>query len=231
VNTPFQFDDGDHYVVVLKREGDKWVLTDEGHTFMHLSYSDLDLTSGTRGEMIDEAILQHKLTNNSGELRLTVPGSAYGDALFSFVQAIGRIATTALWTRERVKSTFVDDFAHLIETVVPMDRREFNYADPVIDPDKLYRVDYKISSRDRDYLVFGVRNDDQTQQATIACLQYERAGKNFRSVVIFEDQAIINRRLLAQLTNVASRQFASLADKQRIKKFFEEEVLGNNHHN
>ena len=54
VYTPFSFDDGDHYVVVLKKESGKWTLTDEGHTFMHLSYAEVDLSSGARAKFIDE---------------------------------------------------------------------------------------------------------------------------------------------------------------------------------
>ena len=34
VFTPFLFDDGDHLVIVLKKEGARWVLSDEG-THVH----------------------------------------------------------------------------------------------------------------------------------------------------------------------------------------------------
>ena len=37
VFAPFLFDDGDHLVIVLKKELDRWVLSDEGHTFMRLT--------------------------------------------------------------------------------------------------------------------------------------------------------------------------------------------------
>ena len=37
VLTPFLFEDGDNLAVVLKREGERWILSDEGHTFMHLT--------------------------------------------------------------------------------------------------------------------------------------------------------------------------------------------------
>ena len=38
VLTPFRFDDGDHLVIVLKKDGGAgWVLSDEAHTFMHLA--------------------------------------------------------------------------------------------------------------------------------------------------------------------------------------------------
>ena len=41
VFTPFLFEDGDHLSVVLKRQGARWVLSDEAHTYMRLTY-DLD---------------------------------------------------------------------------------------------------------------------------------------------------------------------------------------------
>ncbi len=41
VFTPFQLDDGDHLSIVLKKEGGDWFFSDEGHTYMHLSY-DID---------------------------------------------------------------------------------------------------------------------------------------------------------------------------------------------
>lgn len=85
VYTPFQFDDGDHYVIVLRKSGDGWLLTDEGHTFMHLSYDEVD---GARSQMIDQVVAAHGVENDRGELRLKVSGDAYGEALFLFVQAI-----------------------------------------------------------------------------------------------------------------------------------------------
>ena len=41
VFTPFRFDDGDHIAIVLKKEQDRWLLSDGGHTYMHLTY-DID---------------------------------------------------------------------------------------------------------------------------------------------------------------------------------------------
>ena len=50
VFTPFLFDDGDHLVIVLRKEGSRWVLSDGAHTYMHLTYDidEKDLHSGTR---------------------------------------------------------------------------------------------------------------------------------------------------------------------------------------
>ena len=58
VFTPFLFDDGDHLSIVLKKDQHEWILTDEGHTFMHLSYDidSKDLLKGTRQKLISDAL-------------------------------------------------------------------------------------------------------------------------------------------------------------------------------
>lgn len=33
VFAPFMFEDGDHLTIVLRHEGGRWALSDEGHTF------------------------------------------------------------------------------------------------------------------------------------------------------------------------------------------------------
>ena len=84
VFTPFLFEDGDHLVIVLKKEWGKWVLSDEAHTFMHLS--------GTRRKIIATALSMFEVEDRNGELVLHVPDGRYGDALYSFIQALLRIA-------------------------------------------------------------------------------------------------------------------------------------------
>ena len=225
VYTPFMFDDGDHYVVVLRRENARWVLTDEAHTFMHLSYADVDLAQGTRARVIDQALTSYRVENNGGELRLAVPDEAFGDALFTMVQAIGRITGTALWTRDRVRDTFDEDFRCLLSQVVPPERATFDYTDPRIDPDGVYPVDCRINGMPKPCFVFKVANDDQCKNATITCYHYEQHGRAFSSVVIFRDQMEITRRALAQLSDVAGKQFASLGARDRIESFLREDVL------
>ena len=52
VFTPFLFDDGDHLTILLKRENEGWFFSDEGHTFMQLTYNNEDFHHGKRGEII-----------------------------------------------------------------------------------------------------------------------------------------------------------------------------------
>ena len=94
VSTPFLFDDGDHLSIVLKKEGSRWVLSDEAHTYMRLTYDveESDLHQGARQQIISNILSTFRVEDRDGELMIAVPDDRYGDALYSFVQALLKIA-------------------------------------------------------------------------------------------------------------------------------------------
>src|SRR5665647_1482450 len=56
---PYEFDDGDHFSIFLKKDNGNWKFTDEAHTIMHLSY-DMDVSAlkkeGTRQKILTNII-------------------------------------------------------------------------------------------------------------------------------------------------------------------------------
>ena len=176
VLTPFQFDDRDHLAIVLKRADGTWCLSDEGHTYMHVTYytSERDLHKGTRAKVITNALDSFAVRDNSGELVLPVADERYGDALFDFVQALLKITDVSYLSRERVKSTFLEDFRSLLSELVPEGRRQFEWSDPSKDTAGNYIVDCRINGMARPLFVFALPNDDRVRDATIALLQFER---------------------------------------------------------
>lgn len=102
VFTPFLFEDGDHLVIVLKKEGPRWVLSDEAHTYMRLAHclDERDPRAGTRQQVITNTLSSFRIDDRNGELVLPVPDDRFGDALYSFVQAILNISDVAYLTRE-----------------------------------------------------------------------------------------------------------------------------------
>ena len=221
VLTPFMFEDGDHLSVLLKRRDGGWYLTDEAHTFMHVSYDEIDIEHGTRRKIIDTVLLSYGIRNEGGELKLFVEGDAYGDALYSFVQGLIKITDISYLTQERVRSTFMEDFRTLLENRVPESRRVFDYSDPRHDPEKKYVVDCRINGDKRPLFVFAIPNDDRCRDATITSLQYERFGLQFVATGIFENQEEINRRVLARFSDVCEKQFPSLQSaRERFQSYW-----------
>jgi hypothetical protein len=193
---------------------------------MHLSYGGVDVLSGQRGELVKESLVAAGLENRAGELVLDVPDEQFGDALFSYLQVLNRVQSTALWTRDRVNSTFQEDFRNLLRESVPADKLEFDYADASRDPGGTYRVDSRIIGAKGDWFVFAVANNDQCRNATIACYHFEKLNRPFFGAVVYENQEALASRALAQISDVVGKQFSSLGQRDRIKQFLAADVLG-----
>ena len=229
VFNPFMFDDGDHLVVLLKGKDGKWLFTDEGHTFMHVSYDDIDIDKGTRKKIIDNVLAGYGIKNQEGELIAEIYNSQFGDALYSYLQGLIKITDISYLTRERVRSTFMEDLKAFIEEKVPSDRLIFDYYDKQHDPDAKYMVDCRINGMKRPLLLFGIPTDDKCRDVTITCLQFEKFNVPFRSMAIFEDQETVNRKVLARFSDICDKQFSTLAtNKERISKYLHEILEGSN---
>jgi hypothetical protein len=231
VFTPFRFDDGDHLAIVLRKNGSNWELSDEGHTLMHLSYrietADLN-KDGNRRKLINKALARFDIKNDEGELVCKVDHGQYGDALFSFVQGLIQVFDVSFLSRNIVKSTFVEDLKKLIAEKVPEKRVAFDWSDPEKDPEGKYLVDCRINGMPQPLFVFAITNDDKCSLATITIHYYEKQGKPFRSLAVFENMEEMNVKAVARLTDVCGRQFSNLSsNRDRIAGFLDEALKVN----
>ena len=225
VFTPFMFEDGDHLAIVLTQQGSQWELTDEGHTLMHLTYDldEKDLRSGGRQKIISNALAAFSVEERDGELAIAIDDDQYGDALYSFIQALLRIADVSYLSRERVRSTFMDDFRTFFSENLPQECIEFDWHDAKNDPEGRYPVDCIIRNKETQIFVYALLNDAKVKDATIILQKFEIWGVKFRSIGIFEDQESINRKDLARFSDICEKQFSNLSgNRDRILKYVQE---------
>lgn len=212
VDTPFQFADGDHLVIRLRageRETVEW--TDLGHTLMHLSYwMGSDVREGKRGELFEDTLLRFDVDDRDGELVLASAGDNLGPSLLSFAQALIHVADLDYLSRERVLSTFLEDFKAVLSDEFG-DRAQFDYTDPERDREGLYPVSCWVNGANSAPLaVLAIPNDDAAKDATITLQQLRSWDRHFFSVGIFHDQPEINRKVLARFSNAVDKQYSSL---------------------
>jgi hypothetical protein len=194
---------------------------------MYLTYDldEKDLLKGTRQKIITNALSLFNVQDREGELLIPIKDEQYGDALYSFIQALLKITDISYLSRERVRSTFMEDFRSFMEETVPKNRRQFDWCDPANDSHGKYPIDCRINGMFRPLYVQALPNDEQTRDAMITLLQHERWGLSFRSLAIFEDQEQINRKVLARFSDVCEKQFSSLdANRDRISRFIKESL-------
>lgn len=225
---PFLFDDGDCFSIVLKKDNGTWILTDEGNTFMHLSYTidEKDWQHGTRQKIIENALSSYNVRDREGELILFIEDDLYADSLFSFIQALSKITDINYLTKERIKSAFFEDFKKLIVKEVPEQRRIFEWFDAERDPKGNYPVDCRINGMPKPLFVYALKNDDQVKDATISLHMFEKWEIPFQTLTIFEDEEKISRKVLARYGDVAGKLFSYLGgdNTRRIIRFLHEEI-------
>jgi hypothetical protein len=195
---------------------------------MHLTYSldEKDLKQGTRQTIISNVLSVFGVDDREGELTTKIENGAFGNALYSFIQALLKITDVTYLSRERVHSTFLEDFRSFMEEQIPSNRRIFEWHDHKYDPTSNYTVDLRVNGMEKPLFVFAVNGDNKARDVTINLLQYERWNLAFRTMAIFENQEEISRKVLARLSDVCEKQFSNLGVTDRITRYLEE-ILAN----
>lgn len=227
VDTPFGFDDGDSFTIVLKRDGADWYFTDEGNTLMHLSYkdSDIGLEKGNRKDLFESIVKTHYMENDDGEFKCGVEGENFGDSLYTFIQGLIKITDISFLKKERVRSLFMEYFKIYLKDTFK-DECIFNYKDPSKDPEGRYIVDCCINY-DKPLFIFGLTSDSKCKDAVITCYKFKEWGVHFNSLGIFESMEKRGMKVIAQCSDTIDKQFSTLPSaKDYLPQYLENMAIG-----
>jgi len=229
VFTPFEFGDGDSLVIILKKEGDDWHLTDEGHTLMHLSYwiDEKYLFHGNYWKVIANTLKVFNLVEDDGEIILKIKDNNFGDALFSYIQALIRIVDLTLLKREKPGTSFQKDLRSCIARHVDPNHLFYDWHDPSKDPKELYIVDYRINGNIPPVLIFGLNNEIKALRAAITLHQFKLWGmKNF-SIGVFEERSEINPKSADKFSDICDKTYSNFYSNEDEFVLYLEKVLPN----
>ncbi|MDE2989703.1 MAG: DUF1828 domain-containing protein [Chloroflexota bacterium] len=221
LRTHFAFPDGDRFPIHLSEAVAGGLrLSDRGHTLMHISYEhDVDaFLDGTRGMLLERIMGESGLQWDGGGFCLDTSAERLPEAVFNFGQALTRVYDLTLLSRSNVGSTFYDDLADLITSLVDAAKIQHDYLPEV--PNALaYPVDYRIEGKnDTPLFLYGVPNRDKARLTTIMLSYFHRHDLRFESILVFENQAEIPRMDLARLSDVGGDMISSLESREDFNR-------------
>lgn len=222
LRTGFEFPDGDRFPIHVQPIGSGGVrLSDRGHTVMHLSYDhDLDdFMKGTRGALMEQIAGEGGIVRDGGVFRLDTPMEHLPEAIFRFGQALTRIHDLGFLSRSGARSTFYEDLADLLGSLIAEEKIQADYAPEGLPNPAAYPVDYRIETNgDRPLFLYGIPNRDKARLATIMLSHFHLNGLQFDSMLVFADQTEIPRRDLERLSNVGGEMIGSLDAREHLER-------------
>lgn len=214
LHTHFEFPDGDQFPIHVSEAGVGGLrLSDRGHALMHISYEhDIDaFLDGTRGQLLERIVGETGIEREGGELYINTPIERIPEAIFRFGQALTRVYDLTFLSRSRVQSTFYDDLADLLKSLIDEDKMQADYLLEDLPNPEAYRVDYRIEGKfEIPLFLYGVPNRDKARLTTIMLSHFHRHGLRYESILVFEDQSEIPRLDLARLSDVGGEMISSL---------------------
>ena len=226
VNVPFSFADGDALKIILRRTSDsKWLLTDEAHTFMYLSYNKIEVGDNiSKQKILDRILLSHNMQEHDGRLVMeNITPENIGAAIFTFSQALLKVSDFSMWKQERAKSEFFGYFQQLLPECLGNRDYIFNYKYDDIDKDGNYIVDCLVRGSKNNVHVYAVNSESKAKNTVISMFFY---GTNLRipSCAILDSNSNISNRAKTQLADASEKIIDSLDKASKILPIFLDKV-------
>jgi hypothetical protein len=187
VRTPFRNKDDDPLAIYLRRADDgTYRLEDDGQTLAHLEAIGVDLDSETRYEAVVDLLKEYEAYIDERENVIHskyLPECEIPSNVVRFSALLLRIFDLELLASTRVRSTFRDDLAALIEAQFGAECR-IDYDAPLQGSMKDYLVDIIVRSKDgRSLAIFAGTSETRALESLLFWKEYRE--QNITSVRTF----------------------------------------------
>ena len=193
VQSPFQFEDGDGYPIVVERHAGGWRVTDLGGTASHLAVDDVDVTPVRLEMLVDIAEGSGFKFDNLVLSRVQAESPTEFD-IADVVQAIAQLSALRFISRERVRRLYREDVARFIEEHVPQEFRDMRWRPPN-DSKGLYSTEALLRPSGPDQrptTLFAVGNAEQAERTAVSVLMHQRWELDVSPLVVY-DRRMANR--------------------------------------
>ena len=200
----------DVFLDLPKSAGGPILISDHGMTLMRLSYS-YEIDTPTKRKILERILSENGVAENNGRLIMeTTPERIY-PSLLQFAQTVAKVSNLQILKREVIRSLFNETLDDFVISSLSVYKPQRNYQ-PIPDRDDL-DVDWRFPLVGRDIFLYGVKDGSKARLVGLTCLEFQRFGVSFRSVIIHEDfENEMSKKDQRRITNIADKQFATLPD-------------------
>lgn len=219
IAVPLYHEDGDMVDLYVEQAPQAGLLRvcDHGMTMMRLSYAIEDMTPA-RTRVVERVLAEAGVGDDDGNLHLDVEPGSLVPALLQLAQVEARLGTMRLFRRETVASLFQEDLDEFVQAELAQYQPQRRVT-PIAARDDL-EVDWLLNVGKHPHFLFGVRDVGRARLTTIACLEFQRAGVAFRSVVVHEAMEALPKKDRVRLTSAADKQFPTFEDFRELGRGF-----------
>jgi len=222
---PLYHEDGDMVEIFLEESPEhpgKIRICDYGMTLMRLSYS-YQINTPNKERIFRTILSENSLSENDGNIYIDLdPDKLYAGVL-QFAQTVAKVCSMRHFGREVVRGLFYEMVAEYIETTLKPFCPKPKVV-PLPERDDL-EVDYSLTTGQKPIFLFAVKDVAKARLATICCLEFQKAGLSFRSVVVHEDFTALPKKDQSRLTSAVDKQFVDLDDfRSNGLKYLEREA-------
>lgn len=217
---PFFHEDGDMYSIYLEVVGDQVIIRDYGNAIMRVGYT-FDVNTETRQNILNRIVTSNMAEMDDGEILLRSNVAGAPEAVMRFAQVVSKVSSIDMLSREVARSMFYDALRDFIVGGLSRFNAQPKVC-PTSDPD--LTVDYVINGRVPLFL-FGVKDDSKASRVMISCLDFQKRGLPFSSIVVHEDFESLSKFNRRQITNISDKQFTTFDDFKTEGEAFLDRVM------